>query len=335
MKKILLIISTILLSVFAFVGCDPKIENRPTGISFIQKNFYVDIDVPTKLDYKVYPSTATGYSIDYERSGNDEYLSYFNFAPSTGVFEATGIPDGYTGERPLATITIKMGSYTDSCNVYLKLYPQSVKFENAEYVLNGGGSLSLPLMKEVSAGNFTVCNTNEYKYEVISSNTNIVSVEDSQALLIKSTGVKGTSEITVNVIDGLGNIINNLTAKTTIKVETAVDNIFAYISNTKASYMLENGADYTYEEVQENAYFDVVARFFDSEGYLLENTQFNVYVSNSTMASVSGARITINQTPTQTTVIEVTLVANNTDDVGGVVTIRFNIVLYVPEVPQV
>ena len=336
MKKILLIISTILLSVFAFVGCDPKVEDTPTGISFVQESFYVDDGVATKLEYKVYPSTAKGYSIDYiVTPGDAKYTTYYNFSKETGIFEAkNGIPDGYEADDYLATITIKMGPYQDTCYVYLRLYPNSVKFESSQYTIKNGGSLSLPILKEVESGVFNNCQSNEYRYKITSSNPNIIAVEEEQSLLVKSTGINGLSEVTVESVDMDGNNVNGLSAKTTIKVEDCVDeeSTYVYISNAKSNYMIEQGKECVYIDVQAGEEFNIVAKFFDVNGFLLEGTQCSVYVSYQKIAEVDGTTIRITEKPTQKTIIGVTLIANNTNADGEVVVIEFDLVLDVTPV---
>lgn len=281
MKRLLTFL-ILFFSMFILTGCGIEGSVTAVSIDFTEDVFYVDLNVRTLLTYKVFPSTAKNITVsyDYEIDTREEEYKTFPFDGSVTV------KDSRFREM---TVFIQTGELTDTCLVKLKEYPLSIGFYNDKQdnavmksdKIESGLIYSLNLMGDYD-GDLRPLNDN-YIYKVTSSNPSVVAVEDEQKLLVRSTGRKGNSKITVEILkSNLEPVLNGID-----KLEASIELVCD--SNVSSSFVAFNGTKRINDGVQieivpEIKSYELEAFFFDKDSVLLD-AEYEIFVSREDIIS--------------------------------------------------
>lgn len=269
--KFLMAIFICIIGLLTFTGCDVEGSSTMQGLYFVKDVYYVDLNVDTFLDYKVYPSTASDYIVSVEIDKTDPVLSqYYNI--SNGIIR---IYNKDFGDKSIQ-VNLKSNEFEDSCLVKLREYPTSISFNSATQNIVAGGLKTLEI-EGVFKKQSRLCYEDEFNYKITSSNPSVVQVIDSDRLLVASTGRMGESDITVEILNGKGEDLS-LKAKTTIRCENNISYSFATVGNdvvkNKDEIVVSNGA---------GSRMPVAVKYFDNKNFLLENDKFTVQLSNNSV----------------------------------------------------
>ncbi|MBQ7452731.1 MAG: hypothetical protein IJS68_00495 [Clostridia bacterium] len=243
MKKLISCLCIMFVCVFAMVGCGVAGSDTLVSIEFSKPVFYVDENCPTKLEYKVYPSTAKNYDVVYTTS-------------SQTIGELTGgiitVDEIFSSVK----INIQSGNKTDSCYVLRKIYPSvetgslnkplsiaHPSLDNGEMVLTKDAETSLGIYATFSQEwqydavneTYNLASISEttklldysiYKIRVTSSDPSVVYVPDASRPGICGVG-RGSAEVTVELVNDNG-VAQNISASITVEVVNPVDEIRFY-----------------------------------------------------------------------------------------------------------
>ena len=278
MKRIvsILLICLSLLSVFTLSACGVEGSSAATGVKFTKETFYVDLGIKTHLDYKVYPSSAKNYAISFNDIGDYSESSYYTFDNGWILVNNRRFTE--------LKVSISLNNYTHNTTVKLRKYPSSISFESGKDIIFSGAYKTLQLEGIFDDGNGSVqrfCENGEFNYKVTTSDPSVISVEDSEALLVKSTGKHGESEITVNVLNGAGEKVSGLEAKIILVVKESIADAVVSVGN----YIVKDGVSYTYVGNGEHE-FDVAVRYFSQNEFLLEDSNFYIISDNEDAVEV-------------------------------------------------
>ncbi len=283
MKKFLSIFIMFVCCAFVFAGCGVVGSGDAAGIQFLQDVFYVDKNVETHLDYKVYPLTAKNYNIRYSLPANYGSDTTYRFVNGN----VTVTDDAF---RPIDIDINLNDAYTDTCTVRLRQYPKSIGIykknsENEDTKITNdsvyGGLVYALNVKGIFGSNSTprFFEENEFNYQIESTNQNIIAIESERNLLVRSTGKRGSSLVTVRVCDGQGNAVSGLSTSINLTVVDPIDNTFATFDNR---FVLRHGE--TYELTLEKGYEAVInVRSFNEEGFIINNAEYDCYLSNDSV----------------------------------------------------
>ncbi len=274
MKKILTTLLCIsMFCLLVLTGCGVEGSTTPRGIKFTKDVYYVDLNVNSFIDYKVYPSTVP--SVDVSYSIDDDYTESRYYTFQNGWIKVND--KRFTG----LNITVTLNDLTDSARVVLREYPQSVAFDAAfDYIF--AGSYKTLRLQGVFADETRYCENGEFHYSVTSSDTSVIEVVDSASLLVKSTGRRGRSEITVKLINSDGTEVN-LSTKITLIVEDKIEEVFATMGEDMT---IKNNGNYTLI-TSIGTELKVNARYFNAEGYLIDISDYNVFSNNDEAVKVT------------------------------------------------
>lgn len=191
-----------------FSACGATPTNEANAVNFVSDKyddngmaiFEVDFMVPTKLTYKVNPSSWSGYVVDYANDSTSANRWFFDFSVEDGVI----CVKNYNFSEIHVTITINQ--HSDTCLVRLKEYPQSVYAEKMDINLISQGSYTIPIYG-IFDGEETpkLLSEGDYKFNVISGDITKIEVPNSNRLKIVAKGYyASTVEVTVQLLDSAG-----------------------------------------------------------------------------------------------------------------------------------
>lgn len=310
MKKFLCILSICLLSVFAFAGCEAEGAKDVAGIKFVRDVFYVDKNVKTFLDYKVYPDTAQDYYVTFRLVDADSSQDrYYDF--SKGYVTVTH--SNFESIKVSATIN----DYSDVCEVRLREYPRSVFFNETEEMIDAGTAHSLNLRGLFNDGE-RVCANGEFVYEITSSDPSVIEIVDSESLLVRSTGRRGSSTINVQICNGVGEKLIGLSASIRLDVVETIKTSYATFGEL---FIVENVANSIQLVAPQNSEHKIDVKYFDEQGYLIDVAEFELFVSNDVFEVVEnqdGKFIKIKHEG----VVELTIQSKNISTEGKVLQIK-------------
>lgn len=273
LKNIFAVAIISFISLFAFAGCGTEGASAVKAIFFVKDIYYVDLNVETFLDYKVYPATSSGYEATF--SLDNDYIDdsrYFKF--SNGSVLVTG--EKFSG----IVVHVNINDIKDSCEVKLREYPSQIEFEQSTQTLVGGGVKTLELKGKFKSG-IRNCGQGEFNYKIKSSNPSVIEIVDSENLVIASTGKGGSSDVTVEILNAKGESCG-LVATTKIECQNNISDSFAVVGN---SVVKNNSQLDLIARGGEN--FVVGVRYFDAEQFLIDGIDFDVLLSNHNVFEVS------------------------------------------------
>jgi len=312
MKKLFSLLAICLISLFAFAGCGVQGGTIATGIEFVRDVFYVDYNVETFLDYKVYPSTAKEVFVTYDIRDESSIRSYYSFT------------DGYVkitnSKFTSINVTAKLNTYEDTCEVRLREYPSSVTFATTTDEVVGGLVYSLDLIGAFIDGN-RACENDEFVYKIKSSNPSVIDVISEERLLVKSTGRRGESRITVQICNSNNEEITGLTASITLKVVDAISECFATFGN---DFVITDGLEKDISSTI-NQEYKIDVKYFDESGYLIELADFDCYLSNDDVFEIVKKSDGIYLKVVGEGEVVLTIQSNTVDTTGNPVRIQSNL----------
>ncbi len=205
-----------------FTACGATPSNEAKGV-FFESSIYdeetgnavfeVDVGIEAELKFKVNPSTWTGYKPVYQvlRSGNtDENRKNFNL-------ENGKIYVRNSDFEPI-TVQISVNDYKDVCIIRLKEYPIDIFFLNSEderineysEAISANSSYNIHIFGEFKTAdgktNVREVKDSEFKFLVKSSDETVISVKNSNRLLINTLKNKPESaSVTVALLDAANN----------------------------------------------------------------------------------------------------------------------------------
>lgn len=219
MKKFFWVLCLCFCCVFMLSGCGVSGGSSIIAIRFERQIYYVDENCDTKIDYKVYPSTADNFATTFQSSSED----YFTLN-GDGIIN---VENFFSSVK----LTVQAGNKTDECYVVKKIYPSSVYLthpclENKKpnstdsLVLTKGASTAVTMFGEFGARfnqesgktevisnadeRLQIVDENIFKFEVVSSDPSIVNVPDPSKLQIASGSRTGDCVVSVFLVDDNG-----------------------------------------------------------------------------------------------------------------------------------
>jgi len=281
MKKIFSLISICLVSLFAFAGCGIQGSKTVTGIEFVRDVFYVDYNVPTRLEYRVYPSTVpqkdlyVTLNIDGDSILERYYLLHNEELTITKIqTQGSDIIDGFNYSDELK-VKAKLNNLETDCTIKLKEYPTSVKFSKESDQINSGLVYPLELNGQFIDG-IRECAPGEFNYKIDSSNSSVVEVVSEENLLVRSTGRRGEATITLKVFNSVGEEQPDLEAKTTLTVVDSIKESYATFGN---ACVLTDGLELEVHTAP-GTEFKIDVKYFSVDDYLIDIANFDCYLSN-------------------------------------------------------
>lgn len=272
-KNIFALAIMCVVSLFALTACGTEGSSVVQAILFVKDVYYVDLNVETFLDYKVYPATSTGYEASFMLDNTyTADASYFTFKNGTVL-----VSDSRFSE---IVVNVRINDKQDSCKVKLREYPTNVEFEKSSETLYCGGVKTLELKGLFSDG-VRNCLQSEFNYKITSSNPSVVEVLDSENLLVASTGKSGSSDITVEILNSKGES-KGLVASTKIDCQNNIAESFAVMGQN----VLKNNAELQLSAVLGDRY-NVGVKYFDAENFLIEDVDFDILFNNEEVFAIA------------------------------------------------
>ena len=297
MKKLYCLLIACIFSVFLFAGCGYSGGETVAGIAFTSNVFYVDEQVPTKLGVKVFPSSANASDIRFNLSVSDFDVRYVNFDREKGIIS---INDDAVSE---VKVTVLYGSYEDECMVYLKSYPSRIKFDKDSIILHAGGMTQLSYLGIFESETKSI-DTSFYHTKLVSSDPSVISVEDSENLIIKSTGRSGSASLTASMVKSNGEIATNpdtgveLKASIKINVVNTIKNCSLLINDSNLIRNIsrsdaENFTSITYTVASINSKIDINPIFTDIYDFIIDESNFEIISNNTNIVKVVNEELVI------------------------------------------
>ena len=275
MKKILSLLSVCIVSLLLFTGCGIEGGTQPSGIEFVRDVFYVDYNVSTFLDYKVYPSTADNEYVSFELEADYTLEDSFEFR--NGSIKVTD--SNFTS----IIVKAKLNSLEDSCEVKLKEYPTSVDLGDAEGTINAGLVKYLDFKGQFESG-IRSCEAGEFNYKITSNNPSVIEVVDESKLSIRSTGRSGEATISVKIYNSVGQEMIGLGDSVKLTVVDAIESSYATFGNL---FLIKDGETKTIELEKGTVLEEKISvRYFSSRDFLIELTDYEVLLSNDNVFEV-------------------------------------------------
>ena len=320
MKKLYSLIIACLFSVFLFAGCGYTGSDTITGIAFTSNVFYVDEDVPTKLGVKVFPSSASASDLRFNSSVSDFDLRYVNFDREEGIIS---INNSAVSE---VKVTVLYGSFEDECMVYLKSYPNSVNFSQSSINLYAGGMTQLSYFGLFDSG-LKAIDTSFYNTKLISSDPSVISVEDSNNLIIKSTGRSGSATLTATMVKSNG-VSTGLSASIKVNVVNTIKECSLLINDTNLIRNISLATDQnlttiTYNSALVGGTININPIFTDIYDFIIEDSDYELISNNQNVVKVVNDQLVIVSSGST----EILLIPNFSDENGS--PIIFKIVLQI------
>lgn len=277
MKKVLAIISVIVLSAVLFAGCGVSGNTTVVSVGFTNTVFYVDAGCATPITYEAYPSTAKDYRANLIPDHEGGYELKDGVITITDAMSFT----------PL-TLTLKVGDMEDVCYVARKVYPtRTFIYHNdmgkigtgeneinpaddiayntvREIVLLAGQSTKLSLYGEFlsyfdvanrkmetygdSLDRFQEISPEMFIFKMESSNPNLVRVsDDGKNLTISANDKTGSATITIYLVNTNGEIVDSVAsgngAKVNVRVIDSCENSFVTYNGERIEPESENLGD--------------------------------------------------------------------------------------------
>lgn len=241
-KKILfaLMLAVSLPIVSFLTGCGATPSNKLTGILFDTMQydeatglpvFEVDKDVTTGLDYKIYPSSATGYKVYFDPvdKGTAENSSRFTFKDGTINIHSSSFEE--------VRYKIRAGKFSDTCIIRLKEYPVEISTDKPTMIVNSFDIVPINVQAKFvnSIGVVTTRNISESEFDFVveTSDETILQVPNENRLkFCPVRNGRSQAEITVTLLNGQGEK-TNLSFKISVQV----------IQRISESFVMMNGVD--------------------------------------------------------------------------------------------
>lgn len=325
--KYLVVALLCMMSAFVFVGCGTKGSSDVQGVFFVKDVYYVDYNVETFLEYKVYPATSSNYAVNLALGRNYVTESkYFDFNNGTVRVK----------DKAFSTIKVNVGinEFQDSCEVRLREYPRKISFAEKTTKVQAGRVLTLEIDGVFDSGD-RKCNPDEFNYLITSSDPSVVEIVDSANLVVASTGKSGESDIRVEILNSLGES-QNLVATTKLVCRNNVADTFVIFGET----VIKNNAQLNIA-TEKDVSFDVQVFYFDKNDFLISDADFDILLSNNDVFDVvedkDGKHLVVKEQKDNEVFeyeVKVTLYSNEDNTSGLPTKVVFNIKVTYPHAEE-
>lgn len=343
----LLVIALVFPAVLALTGCgatpsnevkavffDSDIYDEETGLAV----FEVDVNKSKHLDYKVNPSTWSGYEVFFstKESTEENNLNYY--------LEDSGDIIVVSREFLDIKVEIRIGSCTDICIVRLKKYPNSMflydelgdRQQEISVVVNSESVYTMAPYGEFVKPNLTTyvaeLKESDFSFVVTSSDETVVSIPDSSRLKFEAVATRVSSAVvTINMIDTTGTIL--FSNKVNVSVVMHAGKSLTLLDCYKK--FIKNGDSITINDAEVDENNKLTLEFknyaFDKDGGYIENQnlKFYCFVDDVQYIDIDNSNnLLIINKPTQGTItFKVRMVSNLITDDSGVYEINFNVTI--------
>ncbi len=317
-----------------FSGCGATATNGANAVNFVSEKydskgraiFEVDLGVPTKLNYKVNPSTWSGYAVTYNNDATERNRQRF-------VLEGDGVITVTRADFEDLDVEINVNGHSDHCLVTLKKYPTKVYPKFTEVQLAAQGMYTIDVLAEFEGeNNARQILESDYKFKVVSSDETKVQVPNSDRLTIYAVCTnEATANVTVSLLDQSG----KEKTKFVVKINVIQSAGKAVLKLGGVDKFIKEGETITLQssslETQSGAYVIIYnVLFFSDTNILLENnieTLFSFSDSSIVSADYSENKILIqiNDITKNDYSFNVSLVTNLTDSSGKPLKLSFKI----------
>lgn len=314
----LLLLFMVMFPVTMFLtGCGATPSNEVKGVFFVSDKydketgyaiFEVDKGVKTKLDYKINPSSWSGYAISYAfKEASGENLSRFKFTKENGCININ------SSDFEEIKVVIMVNKKSDTCIVRLKKYPTNMfllgtdketPVQEKEININALGSYTIsPYGRFVDAeGNPYTKSLLEmdYKFKVTSDDETVISVPNEDRLKIYSVRKgSGSAKVTVSLLDATGKALFTVKVKVNVvrnaeKAVTVLSNYDKFVMsgdklNFDASQLDVVDADKHIYEITQNTFLKAEGGVYIDEGYI----EYAMTASNDRYVDIEDNKIII------------------------------------------
>ena len=227
-------------------GCGATPSGNLTGILFDTLKydeatglpvFEVDKDVVTDLNYKVYPSTASGYKIYFDPidKGTAENSSRFTFKDGKVTIHSNDFED--------VRYKVRAGKFSDTCIIRLKEYPVEIYPDETSMVVSSYDIVPINVrakfVNAIGVVSYRNITENEYDFLVETSDETIVQIPNENRLKfcpVRNGASK--ADVTVTLLNSQGEK-TNMSFKISIQVIPNVSSSFVVMSGSET--FVENG----------------------------------------------------------------------------------------------
>lgn len=278
MKKIVSIFVITIFSLFIFAGCGIEGSETIAGIEFIRDVFYVDYNVETNLEYKVYPSTADNFYVTFDIAADLDLSGLFVCHEGKIIIDDEKFPvyDPDSTSPNSISVKVRASGVEDTCEVRLREYPEAIGFDKEEDVLNCGTVYDLQL-KGIFKKGVRYCNIGEFNYKITSSDPSVIKVVSEDNLKVQSTGRRGFSTITVEICNAKGQKLG-LTATIGLKVVDTIENVYASFGDR---FVMVDGETKNPLKANNGEEFKVQVRYFNEDGFVIKLADYDCFLSNN------------------------------------------------------
>lgn len=193
-------------------GCGATPKNIVLGVAFESMTydeetgyaiFEVDKNLETTLEYKVYPSTCTGYKVYFDPvdKGTAENSSRFTFENGKIIVNSDSFEE--------VTYKVRIGDHTDTCIVRLKTYPVSIRPEQSTMTIGAYETASINVIATFMNPNGLTysrnLSENDFGFLVEPEDETVIGVPDPNRLKFRSIrGKAAETKLRVTLLNGAG-----------------------------------------------------------------------------------------------------------------------------------
>lgn len=297
-KLMVLVLMVALLPISAVLsGCGATPKNEALGVFFesaiIDETtgypvFEVDENIETKLEYKVNPSSWSGYAVTYAvKDCTVENRARFDLYDQ-GVIKVKN------SDFVDIKIEIYVNGYSDICIVKLKHYPKTAYIVENEitinalssYIINPYGVFEYRNQDESIREETESLLEHDFKFELETSDETVVQVPNKNRLKICSVTPKsGTANVTVKMLNSIGETLYTFTIKVNVieNVSQSVALVSGYDKVVNSGDSIEINAS-SLEKVGETYLLDYKLYIFSSKDLIIKNNRDFVATTNSRYA---------------------------------------------------
>lgn len=287
MKKFFSLIIAFVCCMFVFAGCTHVAGTEVTGITFTSDHYYLDLGVPTKLDYRFLPNTSQHLSPVFDPQGSEfDVLSKITLDKSTGYLTINDSTFDKT------EVILKYGYFTDSCIVELKKYPSSIRVKDDVVYISSNGILQIPYFGNF-AGEEKLMDLSFYRTRVTSSDSTVITVENQDNVIVKSTGKRGRATIKIEVIASDGSKISGLETSVDVVVNNNISDCSMFVSYLDAEgktvsniYRNLNNDETELSFNDDTLEYTIEPFMLDNEGFIIENVNCSFLSLNENVVKI-------------------------------------------------
>jgi len=300
-KKLFLCFMMVVLLPLSMVlsGCGATPKNNVLGVAFESMNydeetgfavFEVDKNLETPLEYKVFPSTCSGYKVYFDPvdKGTAENSARFTFENGKITVNSDSFEE--------VTYKVRIGDYTDTCIVRLKTYPVGMRPENASMTIGAYETASINVIATFMYPNGLTytrnVSENDFNFKVEPADETIIKVDNENRLKFRSIRANAAeTKVKVSLMDATGE-----KALLTFDIDVTIT------QNASTAYILmEQGCDriirndqlveVNYDELEtEGSYKAIKFDVYIVSGtnlWIEEDSNITIQISNKKLAKVS------------------------------------------------